>query len=164
MAKGYSVDLRERVVGAIDGGASARSTARVFSISASSAVKWGQRWRLTGQIEASPVRGHRRSPLVDHADWLLALIAGQADLTLEEICSLIGERGVSTSVSSLWRFFKVRGISFKKSLHASEQLRADVALAREAWRQSQPSLDPDRIVFVDETGTNTARTNATHSP
>ncbi len=114
MAKGYSVDLRERVVGAIDGGASARSTARVFSISASSAVKWGQRWRLTGQIEASPVRGHRRSPLVDHADWLLALIAGQADLTLEEICSLIGERGVSTSVSSLWRFFKVRGISFKK--------------------------------------------------
>ncbi len=33
-----------------------------------------------------------------------------------------------------------------------------MALAREAWRQSQPSLDPDRIVFVDETGTNTAMT------
>jgi hypothetical protein len=50
------------------------------------------------------------------------------------------------------------GSALKKSLHASEQLRADVALAREAWRQNQPSLDPGKIVFVDETGTNTAMT------
>ena len=114
MTRSYSVDLRERVVGAIDAGASARSTARVFSISASSAIKWGQRWRSTGRVEASPVRGHRRSPLVDHADWLLGLIAGQADLTLEEILDRVGEQGVSTSVSSLWRFFNGRGISFKK--------------------------------------------------
>jgi len=114
MAKSYSVDLRKRVLAAIGSGASARSAARVFSVSPSSAVKWGQRWRSTGQVEASPVRGHRRSPLVEHADWLLALIAGQADLTLEEINERIGERGVSTSVSSLWRFFNGRGISFKK--------------------------------------------------
>jgi transposase len=158
MTKSYSGDLRERVVGAIVSGASARSVAKAFSISASSAIKWGQRWRSTGRVEASSVRGHRRSPLVDHADWLLALIVGQADLTLEEIHERIGERGVSTSVSSLWRFFKGRGISLKKSLHASEQLRADVALARQAWRQNQPALDPDKIVFVDETGTNTAMT------
>lgn len=103
MAKSYSVDLRERVVRAIDSGASARSVARVFSISASSAIKWGQRWRSTGQVEASSARGHRRSPLEDHADWLLALIAGRADLTLEEIHERIRERDVSTSVSSLRR-------------------------------------------------------------
>ena len=114
MTKSYSGDLRERVVGAIVSGASARSVAKAFSISASSAIKWGQRWRSTGRVEASSVRGHRRSPLVEHADWLLALIVGQADLTLEEIHERIGERGVSTSVSSLWRFFKGRGISFKK--------------------------------------------------
>lgn len=114
MAKSYSVDLRKRVLAAIGSGASARSAARVFSVSPSSAVKWGRRWRSTGQVEASPVRGHRRSPLVAHADWLLALIAGQSDLTLEEINERIGERGVSTSVSSLWRFFNGRGISFKK--------------------------------------------------
>ena len=138
MAKSYSVDLRERVLAAIGSGSSARSAAKVFSVSASSAVKWAQRWRSSGQVEASPVRGHRRSPLLDHADWLLCLIAGQADLTLEEIHERIGERGVSTSVSSLWRFFDGRGISFKKSVHASEQLRPDVALAREAWRQTNP--------------------------
>ena len=50
------------------------------------------------------------------------------------------------------------GLALKKTLRASEQLRADVALAREAWRQNQPALDPNKIVFVDETGTNTAMT------
>lgn len=114
MTKSYSADLRERVVGAIKSGVPARAAARIFSVSASSAVKWGQRWRSTGQVMASPVRGHRRSPLVAHADWLLALIAGEPDLTLEEILERIGERGVSTSVTSLWRFFDARGISFKK--------------------------------------------------
>jgi transposase len=114
MVRSYSADLRERVIGAIKSGVSARSAARAFSVSPSSAVKWGQRWRTTGQVIASAVRGHRRSPLVDHADWLLALIAEQPDLTLEEILERIGERGVSTSVTSLWRFFDGRGISFKK--------------------------------------------------
>jgi transposase len=46
-------------------------------------------------------------------------------------------------------------LSFKKTLHASEQERADVAAARERWRQDQPGLDPARLVFIDETDTST---------
>ena len=115
MTKSYSADLRSRVLQAIESGASARSTARVFSVSASSAIKWGQRWRSTGQGEASSVRGHRRSPLADHADWLVALIAAEPDLTLKEILERINERGVTTSVTSLWRFFASHEISFKKN-------------------------------------------------
>ena len=47
----------------------------------------------------------------------------------------------------------------KKSLHAAEQQRPDVAAAREAWRAGQPDLDPNRLVFIDETWatTNMAR-------
>jgi len=45
--------------------------------------------------------------------------------------------------------------ALKKILHASEQERADVAEARERWRQDQPKLDPARLVFIDETGTTT---------
>lgn len=41
-------------------------------------------------------------------------------------------------------------------LHASEQDREDVAKARSAWREAQPSLDAAKLVFIDETGTNTA--------
>ena len=46
----------------------------------------------------------------------------------------------------------------KKSLHAAEQQRPDVAAAREAWRLSQPDLDPDRLVFLDETWATTNMT------
>ena len=40
-------------------------------------------------------------------------------------------------------------------MHASEQNREDVAKAREEWKKALPSLDPAKLVFVDETGTNT---------
>ena len=43
-------------------------------------------------------------------------------------------------------------------LHASEQHREDVAKARDDWKKMQPTLDPKRLVFVDETGTNTRMT------
>lgn len=40
----------------------------------------------------------------------------------------------------------------KKTLHAAEQDRPDVKAAREAWREEQPALDIERLVFVDESG------------
>jgi transposase len=47
----------------------------------------------------------------------------------------------------------------KKSLHAAEQDRPDVAEKRRAFIRRQPSLDPDHLVFIDETwaATNMAR-------
>ena len=43
----------------------------------------------------------------------------------------------------------------KKTAHASEQQRLDVLQRRRAWFEAQPGLDPDRLVFVDETGAST---------
>jgi len=45
MPKPYSDDLRERVIEAVAAGASRREAAESFSLSASSAVRWLQRWR-----------------------------------------------------------------------------------------------------------------------
>jgi len=44
-------------------------------------------------------------------------------------------------------------------LRAAEQDRADIAEARDEWRASQPDLNPERLVFIDETWakTNMAR-------
>lgn len=49
----------------------------------------------------------------------------------------------------------------KKSAHAEEQDRPDVLRRRRAWFEAQPDLDPDRLVFIDETwaSTNMARTH-----
>src|SRR5713226_3843149 len=43
----------------------------------------------------------------------------------------------------------------KKSLHAAEQQRPDVALARRRWRREQFMFDPARLVFIDETAAST---------
>jgi transposase len=47
----------------------------------------------------------------------------------------------------------------KKSAHASEQDRPDVVKRREDWFEGQLDLDPERLVFIDETwaSTNMAR-------
>ena len=40
MPKPYSQDLRDRVIGAVEGGSSARAAGRLFGVSESVAIKW----------------------------------------------------------------------------------------------------------------------------
>lgn len=114
MTRAYSEDLRIRLVEIVESGRSARSTAKLLKVSASSAIKWAQRWRKSGSVAANPVRGHRREILAEHAPWLLALIEAEPDLTLEEIRALLDRRGVHVSIGTVWNFFDRREISFKK--------------------------------------------------
>lgn len=46
----------------------------------------------------------------------------------------------------------------KKTLIAAERLRADVAEARRLWDEAKPKLDPQRLVFLDESWTKTNMT------
>ena len=46
--------------------------------------------------------------------------------------------------------------ALKKTLYAAEQKRAEVARARRRWMREQGLFDPARLVFLDETSTNTA--------
>ena len=48
----------------------------------------------------------------------------------------------------------------KKTAHASEQDRPDVLKRRQDWFESQLDLDPERLVFIDETWTSTKMTPA----
>jgi len=114
MPKSYSGDLRERVVEAVVAGSSRRAAAERFEVSASSAIRWMQRWRVGGSVEAKP-RGGSRSPLDEHAAMLLALNEARPDLTLDEICAVLREGEIETSRVSVWRFFERHGISFKKN-------------------------------------------------
>jgi transposase len=58
----YSSEMRERVISRVESGASRREAAEHFAISASSAVKWLQRWRDAGSSRAMP-SGGSTSPL-----------------------------------------------------------------------------------------------------
>jgi len=57
MPKPCSLDLRIRLLDAVIAGASRREAADCFDVSASSAVKWLQRWEETGSIAARPTGG-----------------------------------------------------------------------------------------------------------
>ncbi|MCL2009999.1 MAG: IS630 family transposase [Synergistaceae bacterium] len=48
--------------------------------------------------------------------------------------------------------------AIKKTLHAIEQNREDVKAKRNAWKASQPEMDIDKLVFLDESGVNTGMT------
>jgi DDE superfamily endonuclease len=50
------------------------------------------------------------------------------------------------------------GCHLKKTLHAAEQDRPDVAARRRIWRAAQPFVDADKLVFIDETGASTKMT------
>lgn len=115
MSRGYSFDLRERAIALIEGGMSRRAAARQLMISPSSSIKWFQRLAATGSFAEKPGKKARPSPLDDHADWLLALVAGEPDLTLAEIeARLLEERQFKTTDSSISRFFQRHDVTYKK--------------------------------------------------
>src|SRR5512132_1454478 len=108
MPRAYAEDLRSRVIAAVEAGRSAREAARVFQVSPSAAIKWVQRWRRSGSVAAKPMGGERRSPLDRHADYLLALVAAEPDLTLAEIRGRLRARAVHAPLRRLHRKPAVR--------------------------------------------------------
>jgi transposase len=113
MPKSLSGDLRERVIEAVQAGASRREAAERFEISASSAVKWLQRWRDDGVCAPKP-RGGSRSVLEDYTERIIALIDEQPDRTLDELLAAMHRRRIPGSRSALWRFLDRHDITFKK--------------------------------------------------
>jgi transposase len=113
MSKAYSSDLRERVIEAVEAGASRREAGERFDVSASSAIRWVQSWQQEG-ICAAKARGGSRSALEDYAEEIFALVDEQPDWTLDELIAAIRKRWISGSRSALWRFLDRHDITFKK--------------------------------------------------
>ena len=83
MPKSYSGDLRERVIEAVESGASRHEAAERFEVSVSSSVRWLQAWRKDRRTTPKP-RGGSVSHLEEHAAQILALHAEKPDRSLLE--------------------------------------------------------------------------------
>lgn len=114
MTRPYSSDLRERVVEAVEEGATRAEAAERFGVSVATAVRWHQSWRNEGRLEAKPYGGSQ-SPLEDYAEEILALIEEQRDRTLDEIVAAMHKNHVPGSRTALFRFLERHGITLKKS-------------------------------------------------
>lgn len=60
MGKPYSLDLRKRVVAAIEGGMSRNQAAKQFGVAISTAIGWMQRVDETGSVEPGQMGGRRQ--------------------------------------------------------------------------------------------------------
>src|SRR5260370_15106145 len=88
MGKPYSMDLRERVVSAIEGGASTRQAAERFAIGIATAGIWARLKRATGELRPAK-QSKPKGPLRNgHADFILRALEAGPDTTLYEM----GER------------------------------------------------------------------------
>jgi transposase len=117
MSKALSVDLRDRVVAAMEGAMSCRQAALRFGVSASSAIRWRMLARAKGDVRPGPLGGDRRSGRIEaHAELILGLLDKKRDATLEELRADMAEHGVAVGMGTLWRFFDRRKITLKKSL------------------------------------------------
>lgn len=115
MSKPLSVDLRERVVAAVDGGLSRRKAAERFGVSISSAIRWTSLRRRTGELRPKRQGGDKRSARIEaHGLLILSLMEARRDITLLELQAALAERGIGAAVSTLWRFFDRNGITLKK--------------------------------------------------
>src|SRR5215217_6406447 len=153
--KQYSADLRERLLGAIDGGLPVAEAARLFRVCPSTTVRWRRRQRSTGTVAARSRPGRPRASVPrtlrpcgprslppPTPPWLSIAPAGLRSrgwLSAWPPC-----RGSSTA----------SGSRSKKVLHARERDEEE----RAAWWAETAHLDPATLVFVDESGTNVAMT------
>jgi transposase len=117
MTRALSIDLRERLISAVEGGQSRRAAAERFGVAASTAIKWVDRWRRTGHVRPRPQGGDKRSqPIEAHAREILALVGERPDISLAEIAVYLDEmHGLRVALSTVWRLLDRHGMTFKKN-------------------------------------------------
>jgi transposase len=111
-----SMDLRERIVHAVERGSSIREAARRFAVSPSAAIKLMQRVRATGSAAPARYGGHRRPLLEPYQADLERLVEAMPDITLAELKAEVERRfGVVAGLSTFHKTLRRLGLRHKKS-------------------------------------------------
>ena len=114
--RAYSLDLRQRVLEALESGQTQPVVAERFSISLSSVQRYARLHREQGHLCCKPSPGKARSISDEQAPELEALVLSRTDWTLESLCEAWQQRtGRRLSTSALHRNLHWRALSHKKS-------------------------------------------------
>jgi len=114
MGKPYSLDLRKRVVAAIEGGLSRNQAAKQFGVAISTAIGWMRRVEETGSVAPGKMGGHKPKGISgERAVWLSQRIRN-GDFTLRGLVSELAARGLKVDYRSVWEFVHAEKLSFKK--------------------------------------------------
>jgi transposase len=114
--KPYSLDLRERVVSAIEkGDSSFRKVAQRFAVSKSCVERWVIQKRKEGHLVPRK-QGGSVSVVMEYKEQLITIFEKQTDATLAEYCELLcDETGLWVSQSTMCRTFQKLNLPLKKN-------------------------------------------------
>ncbi len=115
MARPLSMDLRERVVGAVEkAGLSRRQAAKRFGVGISTAINWVRRNRETGSVAPGQMGGHKPKAIAgEHEVWLVWRL--KEPFTLRGLVKEFAARGLKVDYRSVWNFVQAEKLSFKKN-------------------------------------------------
>ena len=115
MGKPYSLDLRERVVSALEEGMSTRQAAARYSIGIATVGTWGRLKRSQGDVRPAKQGKPKGSVLDAHEAFILGTLQDKPDTTLEEMVErLAAERGLRVVTTAVWKFLDRHDQTHKK--------------------------------------------------
>lgn len=115
MAKPYSIDLRERVVAAVEkGGLSRNRAAAQFGLGISTVINWVRRFRETGSVAPDKFGGYRPKLISgEHRTWILERT--KREFTLLGLVAELAERGLKVDYRTVWNFVHAEKLTYKKN-------------------------------------------------
>lgn len=112
MGKPYSVDLRVRVLAAVDGGDSVDEVAERYAVTARTVWSWLALRKSTGGVEPRKGAVGPKPKLEEYREKIEAAIQSSSSLTLQELRLKLQLPGC---VTTLWKALDRWGQSLKKS-------------------------------------------------
>jgi transposase len=115
-ARGYGIELRERIVNAVQNGDHMDTVAQRFGVHRATVQVYVVKATLGTLHQTGTPTGRPRLLLETHEAQLLTQVKASPDATLEEHAQMLVEAtGFRTSRTTIHRFFARQGITFKKN-------------------------------------------------
>lgn len=160
--KAYSLEFRQKIVDTYcEEDTSQRKVAERFGVALSFVEKLLKQLRDTGDLSPKPHGGGPQPKLnAEQLALVATLVEADNDATLAELCEQLKETTtVTISRSTMGRVLQQLDLTRKKkTLHATEKDTPRVQQARVDYWQRIRDIDPENLVFIDESGVNLAMT------
>lgn len=115
MPRGYSRDLRERLVRAVTSGLSPAEIQHTTGVSPNSISRWKRKQAAGASLEPGRAPGPRHKVGRDDEPVLREQVAAHPDATLAEHCAMWSQTHEPLSVSTMSRTLARLGLPLKKS-------------------------------------------------
>lgn len=158
----YPIELRERVIAILESGREPLETAGLMHLGVATVGRWKRAWKERGSVEPLPQAGGGGGAKlgVEGKEFLLNFVEQRADATLADMIEALHDHlDIDVSDTTISDFLIDHGYTWKKKTFRLKEKDAEALLEMQAkFVEEVASLDPEKVVYVDECGANEAMT------